>query len=391
MSEERATLSKRLLTEARATSRLRHPAIVEVFDCDTLAPGGAFIAMEYLQGEPAGDWLARMGGLAGHPRVVAALVGVVADALGHAHEVGIIHRDIKPNNLILIPDPADRTRFSVKVLDFGIAKMLNELPLVVTRGDRVLGTPFYMAPEQWVGSGFTDVRADIYSLGCVLYEALANRPPFVRDDGLAMMHAHLEAPPPRLRDLLPDAPAELEALIERMLAKDPEHRPQKMGDVVSALEAFLGRDRTKFGELLVAPGAFPIASGSGHKAEPTRLGLGGGASDEARTTARLEPLPPRRRVWLGAGLAVATVVLLVGGALLARGGGKPAPQAAPPAPVRANVSSPAPTAPPVAPVEAAPAPAATAGPAPAPASEPREARPARAKPRPRNVYRPVGD
>src|SRR6185503_12835209 len=115
-----------LITEARAMARLRHPGIVEVYECDTLPGNSAFMAMEHLAGQPVSQWLRRCGGLKQHPALAAALVGAVADALAYAHEHAIVHRDIKPENLFVIPDPAGGGKFRVKILDFGIAKLLRE-------------------------------------------------------------------------------------------------------------------------------------------------------------------------------------------------------------------------------------------------------------------------
>ncbi len=195
-------LAARLLTEARAIARLQHPAIVQVFECDTLPGGGAFIAMEYLRGEPANRWLARLGSLRAHPRLAAALVGIVADALAHAHRHAVVHRDVKPDNLFLVPDDSGGHRFSVKVLDFGVAKLVGDTPMTATRTGCVVGTPPYMAPEQWQPNGPVGPPTDIYSLGCVLFELLVGRPPYVGDDPLAIMGAHLVQETPRARRLV---------------------------------------------------------------------------------------------------------------------------------------------------------------------------------------------
>jgi serine/threonine-protein kinase len=425
----------RLLTEARATARLQHPAIVEVFDCDTLPEGGAFIAMEYLRGEPAGDWLARIGDLSPHPRLAAAFMAVVADGLSFAHAEGIVHRDLKPHNLFLLPDPDDALRFSVKILDFGVAKILRGHPLTKTREGAVVGTPLYMSPEQWRPEGVIDHRADVYALGCVFFELLAGRPPFEHDDAWEIMQAHLNKPAPRIRGRAPAVPPQLDELLARMLAKAPEERPQSMAEVVAALEGFLGARGAEVRGLLRAPVGFPIASGQATPSEPTKPGVGSTSPH----------LVPTEKVRPGAGAGAPlwtgrrrTQALLVGAVLLGaaavtgllvgrgdRGSGTattaPAPPAAPlaPAPTPA-AAAPAPTpaaaAPAPMPAAAAPAPApAVSGPA-APAETPAAAvAPARAsapparpasrrspKPqvrrpedrrggRPGNVYRPVGD
>jgi len=293
-SEARAALALRLITEARAMTRLRHPAIAEVFDCDTLPSAGAFIAMEYLEGEPLGRWLERIGSLERHPALAAALVGTIADALAYAHQHGIVHRDLKPDNFFLVPDPTARGRLSVKVLDFGIAKILGEKPLVTTRTGCIVGTPVYMAPEGWEAGSEVDQRTDIYSLGCVAFELLCGRTPFVAEDTLQLMRAHLMDTPPRITALASAVPAPLADLVAHMLEKRPEDRPQTMEEVIVALESALGCERAHFAERLVAPSELAMATtGSASRVEPTALGVGVLAHVIVSNTT--EVAPPRMR------------------------------------------------------------------------------------------------
>src|SRR5262249_7869028 len=156
------------------------------------------------------------------------------------------------------------------------AKMLNEQPLVVTRADRALGTPYYMAPEQWFGGSVIDARTDIYSLGCVLFELLTGRPPFDAEDGMGMMRAHLEEEAPRVRGVKPEVPEALDELVAQMLAKAPDDRPQSMAEVVTALEKYLERYRLAFDDLLWAPPEHPVSVGADAKEIPTDLGMGPG-------------------------------------------------------------------------------------------------------------------
>jgi serine/threonine-protein kinase len=263
-------LALRLITEARAMSRLRHRAIVEVYECDTLPSHGAFMAMEHLAGETVSGWLRRCGSLEQHPTLAAALVGVVADALAYAHGHGIVHRDIKPDNLFVVPDPAGGGRFRVKVLDFGIAKLLGEKPLIATRMGSVVGTPFYLPPEGWCTGGNIDARTDIYSLGCVFFELLSGRPPFLGEDSFQLMNAHFNQAAPSLAALSPTVPAELAQLVSRMLAKDPGDRPESMVEVVGALEAFLDCGRERFAERLHAPAELVIEAAGGEE-DPAEL------------------------------------------------------------------------------------------------------------------------
>jgi serine/threonine protein kinase len=259
--EDRAALVLRLITEARAMARLRHPGIVEVYECDTLPGNSAFMAMEHLAGQPVSQWLRRSGGLKQHPALAAALVGAVADALAYAHEHAIVHRDIKPENLFVIPDPAGGGKFRVKILDFGIAKLLREKPLVATQIGFIVGTPFYLAPEGWQAGATIDARTDIYSLGCVFFELLAGRPPFMGDDSFQLMNAHMYQDPPNVAALSANVSDELAALVKRMLAKDPAQRPANMAEVVRALESVLGCGREQFAERLQAAPELAIEAG----------------------------------------------------------------------------------------------------------------------------------
>jgi eukaryotic-like serine/threonine-protein kinase len=230
----------RLVTEARAMARLRHPTIAEVFECDVLDDGTAYIAMEYLPGESMRAWLARIGDLSSHPMLAAAIAAVVGDGLSFAHGHGVVHRDLKPENVVLIPDPGDGAAFSLKILDFGIAKLLHEEPVTRTRTGHVVGTPVYMAPEQWRPGSTLDHRTDIYALGCLLFELLSGRPPFDLTSEASLMRAHLEDSAPDIRSLAPAVPAALAGLIARLLAKAPEDRPQTVDQVTADLQLLLG-------------------------------------------------------------------------------------------------------------------------------------------------------
>jgi serine/threonine protein kinase len=243
----------RLLTEARATAQLHHPGIVQVFDCDVLPHGGAYIVMEYLEGEPLSRWLARAGNLADQPRLAAALVATVADAVGAAHERGIVHRDLKPENLFLVPHPRDPRRFTVKILDFGVAKLLHEQGQAKTSTGCLIGTPDYMAPEQCLPIAPIDQRTDVYALGCVLFELLCGRRPFVTNDAWSVMVAHASTPAPAPRAIAPGVPAELDTLVTRMLAKAQADRPSDMAEVLAALERYLGCARSDIPQLLQTP------------------------------------------------------------------------------------------------------------------------------------------
>ena len=228
---------KRFFTEARATSLIRHPGIVEVFDCDVDPRGRAFIVMEYLEGETLASCLHRVGAL---PWRIACAVGErIARAVGAAHERGIVHRDLKPDNVFLRGDDtaAASPGGEVKILDFGIAKLLSQDTTAesITRTGMVLGTPLYISPEQCSSSTEIDHRTDVYSLGCMLFEMICGHPPFEREGVRALMVAHMFESTPLASTRAPEIPAWLDGLIARMMAKQPDGRPATMTDVAEGL------------------------------------------------------------------------------------------------------------------------------------------------------------
>ncbi|HSK05195.1 MAG TPA: serine/threonine-protein kinase [Kofleriaceae bacterium] len=225
----------RFLREARAAARIAHPGIVTVHDCGRLAPDGgevlAYIAMERLIGESLTQRLARAGRL--RAEEAAEIARQVAAALEAAHRVDVLHRDLKPDNVFLVPDPAAPAGERAKVLDFGLAKIGTSRH---TRLGSVFGTPLYMSPEQCRSSSSIDARSDIYALGCILFELLTGRAPF---EGAIyeVVERHLHDPAPRASSLVPELPPALDALVAAMLEKDPAARPQTMADVADALAA----------------------------------------------------------------------------------------------------------------------------------------------------------
>ena len=262
----------RFFDEARATARLRHPGIIEVLDCG-LHAGAAYIVMEYLVGETLGDHLARTGSLVEHPRAVAGVAGQIADALAAAHESGIIHRDLKPDNLFLCASPESPAAIRVKVLDFGIAKLLGPKTGEArrTRTGSLLGTPLYMSPEQCRGSSQIDFRTDIYSLGCIIFEMMAEVPPFVREGFGDLIIAHVSDQPPELAKVAPSVPPVLSRLVARMLAKDPAQRPGSMRELVREMEGFLGAPVGAFPSLTTLP-ALPAPRITGARGSESQEG-----------------------------------------------------------------------------------------------------------------------
>lgn len=241
--------ARRFEREAQSASRLSHPNIIAMTDFGHGAEGELFLVMEFVAGETLSDVLAREGRLA--PTRACHIASQMLSALAHAHEQGIIHRDLKPANVMLVKDADPGKPETVKILDFGIAKMVaapgcgpeqgqgqgqgNDEPL--TRGLMIFGTPSYMSPEQAAGEE-VDGRADLYSCGIMLYEMLAGRRPFLSDDLVKVMAMQITAPPPRLSEIAPEAhiSADLEAVVMRALAKDRNQRFANAAEFRHALD-----------------------------------------------------------------------------------------------------------------------------------------------------------
>jgi serine/threonine-protein kinase len=206
---------ERFLREARAAARLIHAHIVQVYE---VGQSGSihYIAQEYVEGENLGQWITRIGPLDAAPFVQ--ILGQVASALARAGDAGIVHRDIKPENLLLT------SAGEVKVADFGLACAFEgrQQPRLTEDG-MTMGSPLYMSPEQIEGKPL-DARSDIYSLGVTCFQILAGRPPFEADTSMNVALQHLRDMPPQLETLRPDLPREICQIVDRMLAKDPQHR-----------------------------------------------------------------------------------------------------------------------------------------------------------------------
>jgi serine/threonine-protein kinase len=229
-------LVERFFSEAQAAARMRHPNVVDVHDVDHTEDGAVYMVLEHLEGEPLSAFLAREKNVS--VAEILALLSPVLDALSRAHERGIIHRDLKPDNLFLSRDAAGH--IVPKVLDFGIAKLVDGTRAVATSTGVMLGTPAYMAPEQALGRRDIGPWTDVWSMGVVLYEALTGRLPFDIERGMtpaAVVVAVLENAPHPLQRCWPGAPEPLARCIDRALAKEPIDRWQSMQDFRAALEA----------------------------------------------------------------------------------------------------------------------------------------------------------
>ena len=220
----------RFQREAEASSVLSHPNVVDVFDVSSSADGRPYIVAELLQGEELGNHLDRVKTMT--PAAAAHVVRQVSAALGAAHAAGIVHRDVKPENVFLTGEAAH-----VKVLDFGISKVGDNKD-GLTKTGTVMGTPDYMAPEQARGDK-VDARADIYAAGAILYRAVTGKKPFEGfEDPMAVLTAVLTQEPPRPSELNPGVPLSLELVIQRAMAKNPAERFQSMAELDLALMPF---------------------------------------------------------------------------------------------------------------------------------------------------------
>jgi predicted ATPase/class 3 adenylate cyclase/tRNA A-37 threonylcarbamoyl transferase component Bud32 len=225
-----AEARERFVREARAASRLNHPNIATVYDFGT-AEDGPFLAMELVEGVTLKQKMIR-------PlpwRRAISLVTQIARGLAAAHCHGIVHRDIKPANII-VSESGDGEW--VKILDFGLANMTEEESVELTDQGVVMGTAAYMSPEQCHGVK-NDVRSDLYALGVVLFEMLAGRRPFLGGTPTELVIAHATEPPPKLADVTEDVPAAVCALVDRLLSKNPDERPDDGAVLVQALDAIV--------------------------------------------------------------------------------------------------------------------------------------------------------
>jgi serine/threonine protein kinase len=236
--------STRFQREAIASGRLEHPNIVGVSDFGLLSDGGCYLVMELLEGESLGDRLAREK----IPwRDAIEILGGVLRGLRHAHTRGVVHRDIKPDNVFLAVKDGDPI---TKILDFGIAKLFAgaEDDPAATRLGITVGTPAYLSPEQAVGGEITPA-SDLYSSSVLLFEMLTGRPPFDDKDPMAMLGAHVGRPPPRIEEVAPEVevPEGLEAILRRGLAKTPAERFTSCNQYLTALAQLFPKHPAGFG------------------------------------------------------------------------------------------------------------------------------------------------
>jgi predicted Ser/Thr protein kinase len=298
----------RFAREASSAARILHPNVAAVFDYGE-ADKIVYLVMEYVDGESLSAILAQ-GAL--DPRRAIDIARQIADGLSAAHELGIVHRDLKPDNVIVASNRSGKE--TPKVVDFGIAKALSDSPQdALTRSGLVIGTPEYMSPEQLLGDP-VDARADIYSLGCILYQMLTGAQPFAAESREQMIRRRLHEAPPHVRDVLPEIPRRLDTLIVHMLARSPGDRLASAAVARDALDPSLALGGWDPSMITAARPTPETAHGWGQPADPT-----------------LQPtaLMPRQRTSvkrIAAGAVVGSVALL-GGLVIWSQRGLPAPVA----------------------------------------------------------------
>ncbi|PVD01568.1 serine/threonine protein kinase [Streptomyces sp. CS090A] len=283
-----ASSTARFRLEAQTAARLSHPHLVAVFDFGAWEDR-FFLVMELVEGQSLGDLLAAQERV--HPEQVARIAGEAAAGLAAAHRQGIVHRDIKPGNLMLDADG------SVKIGDFGIAQFVDDPSTALTTAGHIVGTSLYLAPERALGRT-ADSASDMYSLGCVVYQLLLGQPPFKSDTATATLYQHVDTPPVPLRQRGVDISAAFDSYLLGLLAKKPEERPtaQQVSDWFRT-DAWRGRPEPlpmpKPASRRAAPSPAPSPSAPAAPAGPATYRLPQPTGRRRSTTSR--SVPARRR------------------------------------------------------------------------------------------------
>jgi len=252
-----ASSVQRFLREARSMAKLKHPNIVQVYAADSQS-GFNYAALEFIDGRSMQDWMDKLRKLTVGDALHVALI--CADALKHAHDQGMVHRDVKPDNILVT-----RTG-TVKVSDFGLAKAIDE-DVAITQSGTGLGTPLYMSPEQARNAKYVDLRSDVYALGCTLYYFLTGEYAFGGESTLEILQAKLKGQFKSARRLNSQIPERLDLMIDKMLAKDPAYRYADCGEIIRDLQGLeLANATLSFIEGAVAAPISPIGSPSSRAA-----------------------------------------------------------------------------------------------------------------------------
>ncbi len=228
---DRAAAMRQMRVEAVTLSRVKHPKVVRFYDFG-FDPRWPYLVTEFIDGQPLGELIRSGGSLPLEWSIY--IISQVADALGAVWQAGLVHRDIKPDNVLVGPEG------SAKLIDFGLAKATSLQALAGQTGPELAGTASYLAPEQAIDASVVDLRADIYALGITFYEALTGKLPFVGKNRIQMIFHHLNTVPTAPNQVNPKVPALVSDLCMWMLAKNPHERPQNYDELRTAFDAVVG-------------------------------------------------------------------------------------------------------------------------------------------------------
>src|SRR5882724_3016506 len=283
----------RFRREAVAAGRIHHPNVVTVFDV-VEHKSATWLVMELLEGETLSEILNRVERMDAEEAVMLLIPAMRGVAAAHAH--GVVHRDLKPDN-IFICRATEGQRRAAKVLDFGVSKLSDEAgdQVSITVTGNLVGTPTYMAPEQVRGNKVVDPRSDVYSLGVVLYQMLAGRPPFQGQVYSALMIEIATMDPPRLRSFRPDLSAELETIVHKAMARELDRRYPDVTSFVHALENLIGLDSGQVVARMQALHSEPISLHPEATNSPAVAGLVNGPAAPRNDTHTLEVARQRVR------------------------------------------------------------------------------------------------
>ncbi|MCX2964869.1 Stk1 family PASTA domain-containing Ser/Thr kinase [Gordonia sp. Z-3] len=307
------TFYLRFRREAQNAAKLNHPTIVQVFDtgeAETEDGPLPFIVMEYVDGDTLRDVLRSNGPVS--PRQAMTWMADVAAAMDFSHRNGIVHRDMKPANVMI--DKAG----AVKVMDFGIARAMSDTTSTMTQTSAVMGTAQYLSPEQARGIK-VDPRSDIYSMGCVLFELLTGEPPFTGDSPVAVAHQHVHEDPAWPSSIREEIPPALDSVVLKAMSKNPANRYQSAADLRSDLIKVLAGGRPSAPMLMSDADRTEFIDSTARRSltdSGPRRAVSGGSHRREDDTGDVDPPVRRRRLGLIVGTAVAAVIALVAGLLL---------------------------------------------------------------------------
>jgi eukaryotic-like serine/threonine-protein kinase len=293
---------ERFEREAQAAGKIGNDHILEVLDIGTLADGDRFMVMEYLDGETLEERLNHLGPLT--PRELYPLIRQLLTGLNAAHDAGIIHRDLKPDNVFVLREKAGQPDF-VKIIDFGISKFTaHGSDLRMTATGAVMGTPYFMSPEQAKGSRDADVRSDLYAVGVIMFRAITGNVPFDAASFNELLFKIVLAETPRASSLVPDLDPTFDGIIHRAMARDPAARYQSVAQLIRALDDW---NAERVSGRPDAPALAARTTPSGGTRQPSNWGVGSQATEFAQSRPQVSPTDSRLQTGSGQALPATPV------------------------------------------------------------------------------------